>query len=159
MGSADKVLHKGSFVYTDEVLRDFEAMYRMKTAVSPLTRLVIGLIGVAGTALFAVLMVLQGFSVGLLIPLILSVLVLLLALLMGRKKAEHSVERYRKYYLNKKAQVSLDENGVELKLSGQKHYARSKYKDVYSLLETERCFFLEVKGRAFYMGWTAAARR
>ena len=40
MGSANKEQFKGIFVYTEEVLNDYEAMYRMKTAVSPATRLV-----------------------------------------------------------------------------------------------------------------------
>lgn len=151
MGSANKEQFKGIFTYTDEVLSDFEAMYRMKTAVSPVTRLVLGLIGAAGTGLFAVLIAMKGFSVGFLVPLVLSALVLLLALVMGRGKADGSVQRYRKHYLNKKAHVLLDDNGVELKLNGQKSYARSKYKDVYSLLETEKTFFLEIKGRAFYI--------
>ena len=138
-------------MYTDEVLRDFEAMYRMKTAVSPAARLLTSLLGAAGTALFAVLMILKGYSVGFLIPLVFFALILLLGLLMGRKKADSSVERYRKHDLNKKVHVLLDDDGVELKINGQKSYARSKYKDVYSLVETENSFFLEVKGRAFYI--------
>ena len=40
MGNPNKEQFKGIFTYTDEVLRDFEAMYRMKSAVSPITRLV-----------------------------------------------------------------------------------------------------------------------
>ena len=151
MGNPNKEQFKGIFTYTDEVLSDFEAMYRMKSAVSPITRLVIGLIGAAGTGIFAVLIAMKGFSVTLLIPLIFSALVLLLALAMGRKKTDSSVQRYRKHYLNKKAHVLLDDSGVELKINGQKSYARSKYKDIYSLLETEKTFFLEIKGRAFYI--------
>ena len=151
MGSAKNEQYKGIFVYTDEVLRDFEAMYRMKTAVSPVTRLVLGLIGGAGMLVFLVLMFLKGFSVGFLVPAVLFALLLLLSLVIGRKKADSSVERYRKHYLNKKAHVQLDDSGVELKINGQKSYARSKYKDVYSLLETEKTFFLEIKGRAFYI--------
>lgn len=151
MGRADKEQIKGIFVYTDEVLKDFEAMYRMKTAVSPVTRLGLGLIGAAGVIAFVVLMVLKGFSMGFLVPAVIFALLLLLALFMGRKKADSSVERYRKHYLNKKAHVLLDDSGVELKINGQKSYARSKYKDVYNLLETDKTFFLEIKGRAFYI--------
>jgi len=151
MGSANKEQYKGIFVYTDEVLNDFEAMYRHKTGVSPITRLVLGLLGGAGVLVFAVLMLLKGFSVGLLVLLIVSALVLLLALALGRKRADTSVERYRKHYLNKKAHVLVDANGVELKINGQKSFARSRYKDIYSLLETDSAFYLEVKGRAFYI--------
>ncbi len=151
MGSAGKEQYKGIFVYTDEILSDFEAMYRMKTAVSPVTRLVLGGIGAAGMIVFLVLMLTKGFSVGFLVPLIVFALLLLLALVAGRKKADSSVARYRKHYLNKKVHVQLDDNGVELKINGQKSFARSKYKDVYSLLETEKTFFLEIKGRAFYI--------
>ena len=161
MGSTVKEQYKGYFTYTDEVLNDFEAMYRMKTAVSPAVRLGMTVIGVAGIAVFGVLILLKGYSVGFLVPLVLFALVLLLALAAGRKKADSSVERYRKAYLNKKAQVTLDTNVVELKLEGQKSYARSNFKDVYSLLETEKTFFLEIKGRAFYIipkaGMNAAA--
>ena len=151
MASKEKEQYKGIFTYTDEVLSDFEAMYRMKSAVSPVTRIVLGLIGAAGTALFAVLIALKGFSIGFLILLVFCALILLLALTMGWKKTDSSVERYRKHYLNKKAHVLVDDSGVELKINGQKSYARSKFKDVYSLLETEKTFFLEVKGRAFYI--------
>ena len=64
---------------------------------------------------------------------------------------ESSAERYRKHYLNKKVHVLVDDNGVELKLNGQKSFARSKFKDVYSLIETGKTLFLEIKGRAFYI--------
>ena len=151
MGSAKKEQYKGSFVYTDEILRDFEAMYRMKTSVSPVTRLVMGLIGAAGTVVFLVLMVLKGFSVSFLFLAAGFALLLLLALLGGRRKVESSAERYRKHYLNKKVHVLVDDNGVELKLNGQKSFARSKFKDVYSLIETGKTLFLEIKGRAFYI--------
>ena len=150
MGSA-KEQYKGIFVYTDEMLNDFEAMYRMKTAVSPATRLALGLVGGAGMIIFLVLMLLKGFSVGFLVPLVLFALIFLLAFAIGRKKADSSVERYRKHYLNKKVHIQVDDNGVELKINGQKSFARSKFKDIYSLLETEKTFFLEIKGRAFYI--------
>ena len=143
--------YKGNFTYTDEVLKDFEAMYRMKTAVSPATRLVMTLVGAVGAAVFAILIAVKGYSVVFLVPLIMFALILLLGLAVGRRRADSSVERYRKAYLNKKAEVTLDTNVIELKISGQKSYARSNYKDVYSLLETEKTFFLEIKGRAFYI--------
>ena len=151
MGSAKKEQYKGIFVYTDEILRDFESMYRAKTSVSPVTKLVMGLIGAAGMIVFLVLMVLQGFSVGFLFLTAAFALLLLLALFGGRRKVSDSAERYRKHYLNKKVHVLLDDNGVELKINGQKSFARSKFKDVYSLLETEKTLFLEIKGRAFYI--------
>ncbi len=113
MGSANREQYKGIFTYTDEVLRDFEAMYLEKTAVSPRTRLVLALVGLIGLGAFVVLMILQGFSVGFLVPAILFGLILLLAAVMGRKKADSSVARYRKHYLDKKAHITLDERGVE----------------------------------------------
>ena len=151
MGKERKEEFSASFVYTDEVLRDFEAMYLDKTAVSPATRIVLAIVGVVGLGAFVALMFLMGFSVGLLIPAIVFGLLLLLSVTMGRRKADSSVQRYRKYYLNKKANFSVDDTGVELKISGQKTYARSKFKDIYNLLETEKTLFLEIKGRAFYI--------
>ena len=151
MGKTDKEAYKAIFTYTDEVLGDFEAMYIHKTSVSPAMRLVLALVGLAGVALFAALMVTKGFSVGFLVPLVLFALILLLALLLGRKKADSSVQRYRKHYLDKRAHFLIDSSGVELKLNGQKAYARSKFKDIYSLIETDRTFYFEIKGRAFYI--------
>ena len=149
--ASGKEEYKANFVYTDEVLRDFEAMYLEKTAVLPVTRSVLGLIGLAGLGLFALLIVRKGATIGLLIPAVLFGLVLLLSVTMGRKNAGNSVQRYRRYYLNKKAHFTVDGNGVELKISGQKAFARSKFKEIYNLLETEKTFFLEIKGRAFYI--------
>ena len=151
MAGSAREQYKGNFTYTDEVLSDFEAMYRMKTAVSPVTRLVMALIGLAGAAVFTVLIIIKGYSLGFLVPLIMFALVLLLALMAGRKKADHSVQRYRQHYLNKKAHVVLDISGIELRIDGQKSFARSNFKDVYSLLETGRSLFLEIRGRAFYI--------
>ena len=151
MGASTKEQFKGIFTYTDEILDDFAAMYRAKTAVSPVTRLILALIGLVGIGAFVVLMVLNGFSVSYLIPVVFFALILLLSLMIGRKKADSSVERYRKHYLNKRVHVALDNSGIELKINGQKSYARSKYKDVYSLLESEKSLFLEIKGRAFYI--------
>ena len=149
--SAPKEAYKAIFVYTDEVLRDFEAMYLKKTAVSPVTRIVLGVCGLGGLALFTALMLVKGFSVGFLVPAVFSALVLLLALMLGRKKNTASVERYRKHYLDKKVHFQIDDTGVEMKINGQKSYARSKFKDVYNLIETEKTIFLEIKGRAFYI--------
>ena len=148
---APKEQYKAIFLYTEEVLQDFEAMYLQKTAVSPLTRVLLGGLGLAGLVVFAVLMAVKGFSAGFLVPLIFFGLVLILALMMGRKKADTSVERYRKHYLNKKAHFLVDDSGVELKINGQKSYARSKFKDIYSLLETDKTLYFEIKGRAFYI--------
>lgn len=151
MSDAKKEEFSLSFVYTDEVLQDFAAMYREKSAVSPITRIVFALIGLAGLGVFVAQMVMNGYSFGVLALAILFGAILLLAIFMGRNNADRSVQRYRRYYLNKKAHFSVDNTGVELKLSGQKTYARSKFKEIYTLLETEKTVFLEIKGRAFYI--------
>ncbi len=149
--SAAKEQYKAIFVYTEEVLDDFEQMYRMKTAVSPIMRIVLAAGGLIGLGLFVALMVVKGFSVGFLVPAILFGFIALLSVLLGHGKADSSVQRYRKHYLNKKAHFLVDNSGVELKLNGQKTYARSKFKDIYNLIETEKTLFFEIKGRAFYI--------
>ena len=42
-------------------------------------------------------------------------------------------------------------DALEMKLEGQKSYARSKYGEVYGLFDTARCFYIFVKGRAYYI--------
>ena len=59
--------------------------------------------------------------------------------------------KYRRAYQNRHATFSFDAQEFELRLEGQKRYARSKYKDVYGLCDTDRCFYLIIKGRAHYI--------
>ena len=53
--------------------------------------------------------------------------------------------------MNRRAAYRFDSEGVEMKLEGQKSYARSKYREIYGLFETEACLYLTIKGRAYYI--------
>ena len=53
--------------------------------------------------------------------------------------------------MNKGATFVIDDSGVELKIEGQQNYARSKFKEIYGLFETDLCFYFIVKGRAYYI--------
>ena len=62
-----------------------------------------------------------------------------------------SIGKYRKYYLNRRASFRVDESGVELKLEDQRNYARSKFKEIYGLYDTDRCLYFVIKGKAYYI--------
>ena len=74
-------------------------------------------------------------------------ILLVLAFYRGKGHPDDSIERYRKAYLHKRASFRFDSEAVEMKLEGQKSFARSKYKEVYGLFDTDRCFYVKI-GRA-----------
>ena len=144
-------LFNAAFTYTDEVLSDFEALYLQKKEISPAMRIALGAVGAAGAIYFGYMLYRDGFQltrVG--YALICSVL-LVVALSRGGKRPDNSTAKYRKYYQDKQATFSIDGNGVEMHLEGQKNYARSKFKEIYGLFDTDMCFYVVIKGKAYYI--------
>jgi len=144
-------LFNAAFTYTDAVLSDFEAMYRQKKEISPAMRIVLGALGAVGAVYFGWMLYKDGLSltrVG--YALICSVL-LVVALSGGGRRPDESTAKYRKYYQDKQATFKIDENGVEMHLEGQKNYARSKFKEIYGLFDTDMCFYFVIKGKAYYI--------
>jgi len=144
-------LFSAAFTYTDAVLSDFEAMYRQKKEISPAMRIVLGALGAVGAVYFGWMLYKDGLSltrVG--YALICSVL-LVVALSGGGRRPDESTAKYRKYYQDKQATFKIDENGVEMHLEGQKNYARSKFKEIYGLFDTDMCFYFVIKGKAYYI--------
>ena len=144
-------LFNAAFTYTDAVLSDFEAVYRQKKEVSPAMRIVLGVLGAVGVIYFGYMLYREGLQfarVG--YALICSVL-LVVALSGGGKRPDESTAKYRKYYQDKQATFKIDENGVEMHLEGQKNYARSKFREIYGLYDTDMCFYFVIKGKAYYI--------
>ena len=144
-------LFHATFTYTDAVLSDFEALYLQKKEISPAMRIALGAVGAAGAIYFGYMLYRDGFQltrVG--YALICSVL-LVVALSRGGKRPDNSTAKYRKYYQDKQATFSIDGNGVEMHLEGQKNYARSKFKEIYGLFDTDMCFYFVIKGKAYYI--------
>ena len=144
-------LFHAAFTYTDAVLSDFEAMYLQKKEISPAMRIALGAVGAAGAIYFGYMLYRDGFQltrVG--YALICSVL-LVVALSRGGKRPDNSTAKYRRYYQDKQATFSIDGNGVEMHLEGQKNYARSKFKEIYGLFDTDMCFYFVIKGKAYYI--------
>lgn len=140
------------FTYTEAILSDFEALYRIKGTVSLPVRVVLGVLGAAGAIYFGFDLYTNGLGIARLGYLIVCSLMILVALSSRRRSgADGTLEKYRKYYLNRKVSFRIDENGVEMKLQGQKNFARSKFSQLYSLLETEKCFYFVIKGKAYYI--------
>lgn len=143
---------RAEFTYTDAILSDFEALYRAKGTVSLPTRVVLGVLGAVGAVYFGFELYTQGLGIARIGYLIVCSLMILVALSSRRRSgADGTLEKYRKYYLNQKVAFRIDENGVEMKLQGQKNFARSKFSQIYSLLETDTCFYFVIKGKAYYI--------
>ena len=144
-------LFHAAFTYTDAVLSDFEALYRQKKEISPAMRIALGVLGAAGAGYFGYMLYRDGISfAGVGYVLICSVL-LVLALSSGGKRPDDSTAKYRKYYQDKQATFDIDESGVEMHLEGQKNHARSKFREIYGLFDTDMCFYFVIKGRAYYI--------
>ena len=144
-------LFHAAFTYTDAVLSDFEVLYRQKKEISPAMRIVLGVLGAAGAIYCGCMLYRDGISfAGVGYVLICSVL-LVLALSRGGKRPDDSTAKYRKYYQDKQATFDIDESGVKMHLEGQKNYARSKFKEIYGLFDTDMCFYFVIKGKAYYI--------
>ena len=76
---------------------------------------------------------------------------LVLAFANGRKRPDETTAKYRRYYHGKKATFTIDDEGVQMHLEGQKNYARSKFKEIYGLFDTDMCFYFVIKGKAYYI--------
>ena len=149
--SSARGLYRASFTYTDEVLSDFEALYLKKKEISPVTRIVLGALGAAGAVFCGWMLYRGGFQFTYVGYLLICSVLLVLALRTGGKRPDDSVKKYRKYYTGKNAAFTVDDAGVELKIEGQQNYARSKFKEIYGLYETDLCFYFVIKGKAYYI--------
>lgn len=147
----DGGLFNASFVYTDAILREFEAMYLAKKEITLPTRIILALVGVAGSIYFAYMTYLEGFRFTRTCYLMICSVMILLAFSRGRSRPDGTIEKYRKYYLNRRVDFKIDEEGVEMKLEGQKTYARSKFKEIYGLYETDHSLYFVIKGKAYYI--------
>lgn len=151
MSDKEKALYTASFVYTDAILDDFEALYLEKKTISPRTRIILGVLGGIGAIYFGWMLYRDGMQFTRIAYLLICSVLLVLAFYRGSRHPDDSVAKYRKYYLHKRADFRFDSEAVEMKLEGQKTHARSKYKEVYGLIDTDLCFYLTIKGRAYYI--------
>ena len=140
-----------AFTYTDGVLGDFEALYTQKKQISPLTRIVLGVLGAAGAVYFGYMLYREGLQLARVGYVLISGVMLVLALGSGKGRPDESVAKYRKYYAGKRVEFRVDENGVEMHLEGQKNFARSKFREIYALYDTDMCFYFVIKGKAYYI--------
>ena len=151
MSEKEKALYAASFLYTDAILKDFEALHLEKKKLPPAIRIILGLLGFAGVVFFGIMLYREGLRIAYVGYMLICSVLLVLAFSRGKSRPDDTVDKYRKSYLNRRVSFHFDETGVEMKLDGQKSYARSKYKEIYALNETERCLYLIIKGRAHYI--------
>ena len=139
------------FRYDEAVLSDFEALYLQKKEIAPGTRIALGALGAAGAVFFGWSIYRNGLQLTYAGYLIICSLMLLVALARPGSRPDDSLKKYRKYYLDHGASFRIDENGVEMRLEGQKNPARSKFKEIYGLYDTDRCLYFVIKGKAYYI--------
>ena len=140
-----------AFIYSDAVLNDFDAMLTQKRDTPMATRVVLGALGAGGAVYFGWMLYRGGFDVMRVAYLLVCSVLLVLAFSRGGKSRDDTAGRYRRHYLNRHATFDFDDEGLELRLEGQKNYARSKYKEVYGLFDTDQCLYAAIKGRAYYI--------
>ena len=140
-----------AITYTDEVLSDFEALYRQKKEISPALRVALGVLGAAGAVYFGWQLYAGGLQLTRVGYLVICSLLLVVALSGGGKRPDDSTAKYRRYYQGKRADFRIDENGVEMKLEGQKNPAHSKFREIYGLCDTDLCFYFVIRGKAYYI--------
>ena len=161
--SKGKAIYEASFVYDEGILDDFEALYLEKKTISVPVRIVLGLIGVGGVVYFGLSLYREGIHFGwdslaeVGYMLICSVMIVL-SISRGKARPDDTLKKYRKYYTGRRCSFRIDEDGVEMHLEKQKHYARSKFKEIYGLFDTEQCLYFVIKGKAYYILPKAAVR-
>ena len=111
----------------------------------------LGLLGALGAGYFGWMLWREGVQFTRIGYLLICSVLLVLAFASGKKRPDDTIRKYRTSYLNKKATYSFGADALEMKLEGQKSYARSKYGEVYGLFDTALCFYIFVKGRAYYI--------
>lgn len=148
---SEKGLFAADFVYTAAVLDDFEALYQQKKETPLAMRIALGVLGIAGALYFGWMIYREGLQLTRVGYLVICSLMMLVAFSRGGKRPDDTLKKYRKYYLDKRATFKIDEGGVEMKLEGQKNPARSKFKEIYGLYDTDRCLYFVIKGKAYYI--------
>ena len=120
MAEASKGFFHADFTYTDEVLRDFEALYLQKKEISPATRVALGVLGLVGAGYFGWSLYKNGLQFTQVGYLIICSVLLVIACHRPGKRPDDSLAKYRKYYLDKGAAIRVDDSGLEFRLEGQK---------------------------------------
>ncbi len=149
--STARCLYRAAFTFTEEILSDFEALYLKKKEITPATRVVLGALGLVGAVYFGLQLYRGGFQLAYVGYMLICSILLVLALHRPGKRPDETTKKYRMYYLNKGATFVIDDSGVELKIEGQQNYARSKFREIYGLYETDLCFYFVIKGKAYYI--------
>ena len=139
------------FIYTEDVLADFEAMYLQKKETPLAMRIALGVLGAAGAIYFGYAIYREGLALTRVGYLVICSMMMLVALARGKSRPDDTLAKYRKHYLNRKATFHIDDEGLTMHLEGQKNFARSKFKEIYGLFDTDRCFYFVIKGRAYYI--------
>ena len=142
---------RANFTYTDAVLSDFETLYRQKKEISPAMRIALGVLGAVGAIYFGYMLYSDGLQLIRVGYVVICSVLLVLALSGGNRRPDESTAKYRKYYQDKKVSFTVDDAGVEMHLEGQKNFARSKFREIYGLYDTDLCFYFVIKGKAYYI--------
>ena len=144
-------IFNAEFTYTEDVLNDFEALYLQKKEVSPAMRAVLGVLGAVGAVYFGWMIYKDGLQLTRVGYLVICSLMLLVAFSRSGKRPDDTLKKYRRYYTGRKATFRIDEGGVEMHLEGQKNHARSKFREIYGLFDTDLCYYFVIKGKAYYI--------
>ena len=144
-------MFQADFTFTDAILDDFEALYLDKKETPLATRVALGALGGAGAVYFGYSLYAEGVQLTRICYLLICSVMLVLAFSRSGKRPDDTLAKYRKYYLGRAVHYRIDDEGVEMKLADQKNPARSKFREVYGLFDTDRCLYILINGRAYYI--------
>ena len=115
MSEKEKPQYRASFVFTDEILRDFEALYLEKKKLSPTARVVLGLLGALGAGYFGWMLWREGVQFTRIGYLLICSVLLVLAFASGKKRPDDTIRKYRASYLNKRATYSFGSDAQQVR--------------------------------------------
>lgn len=151
MAEGDKGgLFRAALLYGEDDLNDFDAMYRARREMPAGTRAVLGILGGAGAVYFGWTLYQNGFQI-MPVGYLLVCSVLLVLAFSRNRRGDDTPQKYRKSYLGRHANFRFDDADLEMHLENQKGYARTKYRDVRGLFDTDRCFYIAIQGNASYI--------
>ena len=139
------------FIYTEEVLSDFEKLYLQKKETPLPLRIVLGVLGAGGAVWFGRSLYLNGLQITSVGYLLICSIMLVIAFARGKGRQDETTAKYRKYYLNRRVTFRIGDEAVEMKLEDQKNGARSRFREIYALYDTDLCFYFVIKGKAYYI--------
>jgi hypothetical protein len=143
--------YSASFKYTPAVLDDFQKVYRQKQQLSTPVRILFFVLGCTGVVFFGYSLYTSGLNIAYIGYLVICTILILISLQKGRNRNDDSLDRIVRFYNGKKADITINEEGVEMHIEGQTNYSKTPFKKVHGLFKTDNCYYIVVGSKGYYI--------